>query len=94
VTALIVLDDEAAPLWAQAKGLEPTGLASNPVVLAELESLVEQTNSVLSRVEQVKKFEVLGQPWTPESGEVTPTLKLRRRIITDRYREAIEKLYE
>jgi long-chain acyl-CoA synthetase len=94
VTALIVLDDEAAPLWAQAKGLEPTGLASNPVILAELESLVEQTNSVLSRVEQVKKFEVLGQPWTPESGEVTPTLKLRRRIITDRYREAIEKLYE
>jgi long-chain acyl-CoA synthetase len=96
VTALLVLDEEAAPLWAKAKGLESlelSALAADPLVLAELQSAVEQANSVLSKVEQVKKYEVLDRPWTPESGELTPTLKLRRRIIADRYSQAIDGLY-
>ncbi len=97
VSALLVLDDEAAPLWAKAKGLdtvELSALAKDPVVLAELTDAVERANSVLSKVEQIKKFEVLDQAWTPESGELTPTLKLRRRVITARYSEAIDGLYE
>ncbi|MET0132814.1 MAG: long-chain fatty acid--CoA ligase [Kibdelosporangium sp.] len=94
MTALLVLDEEAAPLWAKAKGIESTSLASDPVVLAELEGVVAQANSVLSRVEQIKKYRVLEHTWTPESGEVTPTLKLRRRVISDRYAQAIESLYE
>jgi long-chain acyl-CoA synthetase len=96
VTALLVLDEESAPLWAKAKGIDAADLASlaaHPDVLAELESAVELANSVLSRVEQIKKYEVLTEAWTPESGEVTPTLKLRRRIISDRYSQAIDGLY-
>jgi long-chain acyl-CoA synthetase len=96
VTALLVLDEEAAPVWAKAKGLdtvELAELAEHPVVLAELAAAVEQANSVLARIEQIKKYQVLADPWTPESGEVTPTLKLRRRVITDRYAQAIEGLY-
>ncbi|TCO65821.1 AMP-dependent synthetase/ligase [Actinocrispum wychmicini] len=96
VTALIVLDDETAPLWARARGIGETDLAllaKHPDVLAELESAVVAANSVLSKVEQIKKYEVLTTVWTPESGELTPTLKLRRRVITDRYSQAIEALY-
>jgi long-chain acyl-CoA synthetase len=96
VTALLVLDDEAAPLWAKAKGLdsvELSALAADPVVIAELDAAVERANSVLSKVEQVKKYEILDQAWTPESGELTPTLKLRRRVITARYSDAIDGLY-
>jgi long-subunit acyl-CoA synthetase (AMP-forming) len=96
VTALLVLDEESAPLWAKAKGIEAadlSALATHPDVLAELASAVEQANSVLSRVEQIKKYEVLAGGWTPESGEITPTLKLRRRVISDRYSQAIDGLY-
>lgn len=96
VSALIVLDDETAPLWARARGIDETDLAAlakHPDVLAELETAVNAANSVLSRVEQVKKYEVLPSAWTPESGELTPTMKLRRRIINDRYSGAIEALY-
>jgi long-chain acyl-CoA synthetase len=96
MTALLVLDEEAAPLWAKAKGIDTAdlaGLAEHPEVVAELEAAVEKANSVLSRVEQIKKYRVLAQPWTPESGEITPTLKLRRRVISDRYTQAIEELY-
>src|SRR4029450_11141109 len=46
-----------------------------------------------ARVEQGKRFQVRGAPWTPESGELTPTLKLRRRIITERYASEIDDLY-
>jgi long-chain acyl-CoA synthetase len=94
LTALIVLDDEVAPLWAQARGIPADGLASNPVVLEELENLVQQANSVLSSPERVKKYQVLSETWTAESGELTPTLKLKRRVITDRYSAAIASLYE
>jgi long-chain acyl-CoA synthetase len=96
VTALLVLDDESAPLWAKAKGLESvelSALATDPAVLAELDAAVAQANSVLSKVEQVKKYEILDQAWTPESGELTPTLKLRRRVITERYSTTIDALY-
>lgn len=94
VTALIVLDDEAAPLWAQARGIPTENLAEQPAVLQEIEKLVQEANSVLANVEQIKKYTVLPQTWTPESGEVTPTLKLKRRVITDRYSAAIESLYQ
>jgi long-chain acyl-CoA synthetase len=94
LTALIVLDDEVAPMWAQAKGIPADGLASNPVVLEELDNLVQQANSALSSPEQIKKYQVLSQTWTAESGELTPTLKLKRRVITDRYSQAIASLYE
>jgi long-chain acyl-CoA synthetase len=99
VTALIALDPESVPVWAKLHGVEaaePTdlaALAAHPAVRAEIESAVEAANTQLARIEQVKRFAILPAPWSPETGELTPTLKLRRRIITERYAPEIEKLY-
>jgi long-subunit acyl-CoA synthetase (AMP-forming) len=99
VTALIALDPESVPIWAKQHGIdaaEPTDLAAyaaHPAVLAEIEKAVGAANTQLARVEQVKRFTILPAAWSPESGELTPTLKLRRRIINDRYGSEIDKLY-
>lgn len=96
LTALIVLDEEATPQWAARNGVESTDLAElakHPDVLAELDRAVAAANEQLARVEQIKYYHVVGTPWSPESGELTPTLKLRRRVISERYRDTIEELY-
>jgi long-chain acyl-CoA synthetase len=96
VTALVVLDEEAAPAWAKANGVDApdlAALAEHPAVLGEIQQAVATANASLSRVEQVKRFAVLPTGWTPESGELTPTLKLRRRIVNDRYADVIDGLY-
>ncbi|MEU1899592.1 AMP-dependent synthetase/ligase [Nocardiopsis dassonvillei] len=96
VTALIVLDEESAPLWARAQGIDvatPDGLAGHTVVLKALDELVESTNASLSQAEQVKKYRVLAGPWTAESGELTPKLSLKRRVIVDRYADVIDSMY-
>ncbi|ONF67918.1 AMP-dependent synthetase/ligase [Amycolatopsis keratiniphila] len=96
VTALIVVDDEIAPGWAAANGIqlaEGESLADNAEVRAEIEKAVEAANARLARIEQIKRYHVIPKAWTPESGEVTPTLKLKRRIINDRYAPTIADLY-
>jgi long-chain acyl-CoA synthetase len=96
VTALLVLDEETAPAWAKARGIEAPDLATlagHPAVRAELDSVVEAANTKLARVEQVKRYAVVPVGWTPETGELTPTLKLRRRVVTDRYATTIDSLY-
>ncbi|MET9969369.1 AMP-dependent synthetase/ligase [Streptomyces sp. NPDC006356] len=96
VTALLVLDEETAPLWARANGITETGLedlARHPAVLAALDQAVAETNAVLSRAEQVKKHRVLPGPWTAESGELTPKLSLRRKVIDRLHTEVIESMY-
>jgi long-chain acyl-CoA synthetase len=96
VTALIVLDDEIVPGWAAANGVEVAdgmSLADHPGVREELETAVRAANSRLARIEQIKRFQVIPKSWTPESGELTPTLKLKRRVINERYGPAIAELY-
>jgi long-chain acyl-CoA synthetase len=97
VVALIVLDHEVAPGWAARNGVgsaDPARLVSDERVLREIQLAVDATNQRLSRIEQVKRFEVLPVEWTAESEELTPTLKLRRRIIHAKYAERIDALYE
>jgi len=97
VTALLVLDPEAAPAWARAQGIEAATLAElavDPRVLAEVERGVAEANSHLARVEQVRRFRLLPNEWTAETGELTPTMKRRRRVIVDRYAQEIDQLYE
>jgi long-chain acyl-CoA synthetase len=96
VTALIVLDEETAPLWARARGIPDisvNSLASSPVVLEEIGAAVASANDHLARPEQVKSFRVLPTAWTPVTGELTPTLKLRRRVVQERYAGVIDELY-
>lgn len=96
VTALLTLDEEAAPAWAKARGLEVvelSELADHPQVLSEIDTAVQNANQQLSRPEQIKKYRVLPRPWTPETGELTPTMKLKRRVIGQSFAEEIDKLY-
>jgi long-chain acyl-CoA synthetase len=97
VTALIVLDPDVTPAWARAHGIEASSLAelaARPEVLAEVERGVAAANSHLARVEQVRRFRVLPNEWTADSGELTPSLKRRRRVIIDRYAQQIDDLYQ
>ena len=96
VTALIVLDPEVAPAWARARGIEAAtvaALASHPDVVAEVQRAVDDANSHVARVESVRKFTILPAEWTAESEELTPTLKLKRRVITEKYADDIEAMY-
>jgi long-chain acyl-CoA synthetase len=96
VTALLVLDAELAPVWAKRHDVEAASLAdlsSEPAVLAELQRAVDAANEHLARVEQVRRFRVVPAEWTPLSGELTPTLKMRRRVIVERYAGEIEAMY-
>jgi long-chain acyl-CoA synthetase len=94
--ALIVLDPDFAPTWAQQNGLEGKSaeeLASDEQLLVAVQAGVDQANGKLSRVEQIKEFKVLPTEWAPGGDELTPTMKLKRRPITDKYERDIEGLY-
>jgi long-chain acyl-CoA synthetase len=96
VSALVVLDAEAFPVWAEQHGVSAAGLeeaAADPAVQAEVERAVKAGNVELSKVEQVKRWTILGQEWTPDSGELTPTMKLKRSVIVDKYEKQIESMY-
>jgi long-subunit acyl-CoA synthetase (AMP-forming) len=62
-------------------------------VPAELEEAVARANAELARVEQIKAFTVLGAEWLPGGDELTPTMKLKRKPISEKYAAEIEKLY-
>jgi long-chain acyl-CoA synthetase len=97
VAALLVLDPDATPAWAKAHGFEGGSLAelaAHPDVLAEVERGVAAANSHLARPEQVRRYTVLPNEWTAQGGELTPSLKRRRRVIIDKYAKEIEALYE
>ena len=62
-------------------------------MLAEVAAGVAAANERLARVQQVKRWRLLPVEWTAETGELTPTLKLKRRVVHDRYADVIESLY-
>ncbi|ACU38219.1 AMP-dependent synthetase/ligase [Actinosynnema mirum] len=95
LTALLVLDEDAAPAWAAAHGIT-TGLpelAEHAEVLAALDHAVAEANAPLSRAEQVKAHRVLPGPWTAESGELTPKLSLRRKAVAELHAATIDSMY-
>lgn len=94
-TALIVLDPDAAAAYAEKAGVaaDPAVLSKDPGLLAELQKGIDAGNAKLSRVEQVKKFEVVPTFWMPGGDELTPTLKLKRKPIAEKYSSQIESLY-
>lgn len=65
----------------------------HPAVLAHFESLIEQINQELGQYEKIKKFRLLSEEWTPDSGELTPTMKMRRHIIEKNFEGTIEEMY-
>jgi long-chain acyl-CoA synthetase len=94
-TALIVLDPEDAVAWAEAKG-KPTDLPSisqDADLRDSLQAHIDEMNQRLHNQEQIKKFVVLPNEWTTDSGEITPTLKMKRKVVNERYSEEIEGMY-
>ncbi|MDF4252446.1 AMP-dependent synthetase/ligase [Streptomyces sp. WMMB303] len=96
LVALLVLDTEALPAWAARTGVEvpPGRAAALPAVRAEIDRAVAAANARLNRTEQVKRYHLLEREWTPQTGELTPSLKLRRQVVRDRFRQVIDGLYE
>jgi long-subunit acyl-CoA synthetase (AMP-forming) len=95
-TALIVLDSDYAPQWASQQGLEDRcleELADEPTVLEAVQRGIDAANSHLSRVEQIKKFKLVPGDWLPGGDELTPTMKLKRRPIAQKYSREIEEMY-
>ncbi len=96
LSMVIALDAEEAPEWAAANGIEYSDLASfslEPEVQAEIARAVNEANESVARVEQIKKWMVVPDEWTPDSGEVTPSLKLKRRVVLEKYADDIERMY-
>lgn len=96
VVAILTLDGEIAPLVAAKMGIEFTDLAdlsSRPEIRAMAQAAVDKANERLSRPEQVKAWELLADEWTAESEELTPTLKLKRRVVKTKYADVVEGLY-
>jgi long-subunit acyl-CoA synthetase (AMP-forming) len=94
--ALVVLEPDAVAVWAREEGIEHAELgelAADERLLAVLAAAVEQANNHLARVEQIKRFAVIGEEWLPGGEELTPTMKLRRAPIARKYAGEIEELY-
>ncbi len=93
--ALLVLDPDGAAAFAKAHGLDPSpaALVAAPEVQAELDRAMASANSHLSRVEQIKRHALLTAEWMPGGDELTPTMKLRRKPIAQKYAAQIEALY-
>ena len=97
LTALIVLDgDGGAEAWAADNGVEYSikDMAKNSKVIDAIQKQVDEANSKVAQVQQIKKFIVLEKEWTDSSGELTPTLKLKRNVIAETYHDQIESMYQ
>jgi long-subunit acyl-CoA synthetase (AMP-forming) len=94
--ALIVLDPDACAALARARGLDDasaSALAASDEVQALVAQAIDEANSHLSRAEQIKRFTILSTDWLPDSDELTPTMKLKRKPIAHKYAREIEALY-
>jgi long-chain acyl-CoA synthetase len=94
--ALLVLDPDAAAAFAREQRLEHSplaALAEDERIEAAVGAAVEQANGTLARIEQIKRFAILPCDWLPDSDELTPTMKLKRKPIAEKYAAHIEKLY-
>jgi long-chain acyl-CoA synthetase len=95
LVALLTLDPEEAVKFAGEHGLgdDPDAIASSEQVRHAIEDHIEKMNQKFARVEQVKKFKILPRDLSQEGGELTPTMKVKRNVVADKYAADIESLY-
>jgi long-chain acyl-CoA synthetase len=97
LTAVLTLDLDATRHYARTHGLPGDTLpelAAQPQIAQLLEARVAHINQQLASYETIKKFLIAPTDFTPESGELTPTLKVKRKVVTQKYQEQIERLYQ
>ncbi len=88
LTALVTLDEAAARKVVTAGELHTSG-----EIRAQIQGAIDQANQALARVEQVKKFAILPKPFGIDSGELTPTMKIKRKVVAQMYAREIESMY-
>jgi long-chain acyl-CoA synthetase len=95
LSALIALDPDAAAKFLREKGMsgEPP-FHDNELIRAEVQAAVNDVNSHFAQVEGVKKFTILSRPLALEHGELTPTLKIKRKVVNENFAEEIEAMYQ
>ncbi len=95
LTALLTLDGDALSAWAQAhdKIANYEALAADPDLVAEIDRAVDEVNHKWSRVENVRKYRILAHEFTIAGGEMTPTLKVKRNVVNEKYADLIEEMY-
>jgi long-chain acyl-CoA synthetase len=98
--ALITLDEEEIVPWAKSQSHPPiedtstAALAQDPQVRALIQGCVDHANSKLAQVEQVKRFVILDHDLSQETGELTPTLKVKRNVVNEKYAPLFDALYQ
>jgi long-chain acyl-CoA synthetase len=96
-TALLVLDKEAAKAWAEKNAVQPTPweeLVGNPTLRSAVEKEINKLQRDLSKYERVRRFAIIPEPFSVENGMLTPTLKVKRKAVLERYSELVDSLYE
>ncbi len=96
ISALVTLDPDNIKEWATKEGLESadlTKLAAHPKVRELIEREIQERNKELASFETVKKYHLLPQDFSIEAGEMTPSLKIKRKVVVDKYRDELEALY-
>ena len=97
IAALITLDPEALPGWLERHGLPAdtpiSDLLEHKDILADVDEAIAAANALVSKAEAIKKYQIIETDFTIETGELTPTLKLKRNVIHDSHTEVIEGLY-
>jgi long-chain acyl-CoA synthetase len=97
IAALVTIDEEFFPTWKSQHG-KPAGasvadLALDPELLAEIQAAIDGANNAVSKAESIRKFRVLPADFTEASGEMTPSLKLRRSVVAKAHAGDIEAIY-
>jgi long-chain acyl-CoA synthetase len=93
LVALITLDAEEVPAFAEQHELKPEGVADSEEMRAEVQKAVDEVNSAVGRVEQIKKFKILPEDLSQATGELTPTMKVKRNVVNEKFADEVEKLY-
>ncbi|WP_121252489.1 AMP-dependent synthetase/ligase [Nocardioides ferulae] len=95
IAALVTLDAEVLPVWAEANGKSGAldRLVDDPDLLAEIEAAVEDANKAVSKAESIRKFRIVEAAWTEEGGQLTPSLKLKRNVVMREFKDEVAALY-
>src|SRR3954447_23662267 len=93
LVALITIDPDEVPAFAQEHGIAPDEVYASDAMREEVQNVVDHVNEDYGRVEQIKKFTILPEDLSQEQGTLTPTLKVKRNIVSEKFENEIEKLY-
>ncbi|WGH84626.1 AMP-dependent synthetase/ligase [Auritidibacter ignavus] len=97
VAALVTIDEETAPDWLRQHKLDPEmsikEMSQHPDIIAHVQTLVDKANDTVSRAESIREFRITTEDFTVESGQMTPSLKIKREVVTRDYENLIEEIY-